>query len=162
MILVCFTGDNEPYVYEDDDEAKLAMSYRPVAYAKVMHHFHPSRKPAARCRWEKRKGGTEMRKIEPCPSCGSTDIFVDCFGLSGGSVWCNTNNCGFGCWGATEQQAVDNWNRRTPPPATAEIIAIWRREAKYRKQAGGYLPERIERMLAEWPDATHEEEDKDA
>jgi hypothetical protein len=45
MILVCFTGDNEPHVYEDDDEAKLAMSYRPVAYAKVVHHFHPSRKP---------------------------------------------------------------------------------------------------------------------
>jgi hypothetical protein len=37
-----------------------------------------------------------VRKLEPCPSCGGTDIFVDCFGLSGGSVWCNTNNCGFG------------------------------------------------------------------
>jgi hypothetical protein len=45
MILVCFAGDNEPNVYESDNEAKLAMSYRPVAYAKVVHYFHPIRKP---------------------------------------------------------------------------------------------------------------------
>jgi hypothetical protein len=46
MILVYFDGDTEPHVYEDDDEARAAMQSRKIAAAKVVHHFHPIRKPA--------------------------------------------------------------------------------------------------------------------
>jgi hypothetical protein len=46
MILVYFSDDTEPHVYEDDDEARSAMAARKIAAAKVVHHFHPIRKPA--------------------------------------------------------------------------------------------------------------------
>jgi hypothetical protein len=46
MILVYFADDSEPHVYEDDDEARAAMQSRKVAAAKVVHCFHPIRKPA--------------------------------------------------------------------------------------------------------------------
>jgi hypothetical protein len=64
---------------------------------------------------------------KPCPGCGSTDIYVfgfvdDYSGNFRHKAACYTPDCSFTCVGDTEDEALTNWNRRTPGPATKEML----------------------------------------
>ena len=61
------------------------------------------------------------RMLKPCPCCRSTDLQA----MDGGPIRCRS--CGATCPDATA------WDARTPPPATAEMLAEFRgREAMTR------------------------------
>ena len=55
-------------------------------------------------------------KLKSCPFCGSDCIHVDVGiynGKSHESVTIECEDCGASIWGATEEKAIDKWNRRT-------------------------------------------------
>lgn len=60
--------------------------------------------------------------LKSCPFCGGRGIMYD---LNGSVIECD-DCAGTPGWRATDQEAIDAWNTRTPDPAVAELVELVR------------------------------------
>lgn len=59
--------------------------------------------------------------LKPCPFCGGDHIAVAPSDGGGNEVHCG--QCRGAMWSGTEESARESWNRRTPDPANARLMA---------------------------------------
>ena len=88
-----------------------------------------------------------MPKLWPCPFCGGEAriIAVD--------YLCGTEHPILACSGCqAEAVSAEAWNRRTPPPATADLIATLRHHGPQSMYKILVSPEERAEILAEWSD----------
>lgn len=86
-------------------------------------------------------------KPRECPFCGKpSEPFCDA-----GYWWIECEGCGASSSRRHKlSDAIADWNRRTPPPDTANVFQTWRNELA-KCGPDDYVPDQIRRVLAEWP-----------
>lgn len=87
-----------------------------------------------------------MSELLPCPFCGGAAEIVGHVDGTG-EVRCSTWTCSVVFVSHSIERSVERWNRRTPPPETAKLLEIARREVD---TAPSKMADAWSDFLAEW------------
>ena len=76
------------------------------------------------------------RQLKPCPFCGGTAIVdMDEYCYWDWHAWCFNCGCDIGHY-ATEEEAIEEWNKRAEPPADQWIPVTYRETTEEERECG--------------------------